>query len=299
MTSTNETSNKMAKVSSSNAPSDLTSGLSAELPVMTYDERTLEAGRVAIVLTIDRPKALNALNAKVLGELENYFEKIEARLKLGQQPLLAGVVIAGSGAKAFVAGADISEIDQIVVGGGQQFAERGQKLFRNISRLSVPVIACVQGFALGGGCELAMACDFIFASSEAKFGLPECSLGIMPGFGGTVRLTRRVGAAKALELSMSGQMISGEEAYRIGLVNQFFKEGEVVEHALKYLSVVATKAPLAIGYIKRAILDGENLSGEASDQLEAKYFAKCHGTLDQKEGTAAFLAKRKPVFLGK
>lgn len=260
--------------------------------VLQIEEKPFQSGRMGFLLTVNRPEALNALNREVMESLEAAFSQIQKRKDI------VGVVITGAGEKSFVAGADISEFKTMDTAAARKFAECGQALFRKFSKLPYPVVAAVNGFALGGGCELALACDFIFASPNAKFGLPECTLGLIPGFGGTVRLHRRVGTARALEWTMSGQMITAEEAEKVGLVNRVYPQVDLIKAAIEYLGQVSLRAPLAVASIKQSIVNGEDMGGAAADQLEAQLFAQCFETQDQKEGTQAFLEKRKPQFKG-
>lgn len=260
--------------------------------VVTVEEKPFQSGRVGVVLTINRPEALNALNREVITSLEAIVNGLQSRKDI------VGLIITGAGEKSFVAGADISEFTSMTVEAARAFAEKGQTLFRKFSKLPFPVIAAVNGFALGGGCELALACDFIFAATNAKFGLPECTLGLIPGFGGTVRLRRRVGIGRALEWTMSGQMIPAEEAEKAGLVNRLYPQADLIKAAVEYLGQISLRAPLAVGNIKQSIIGGEDMGGAAADQFEAQLFAQCFETQDQKEGTKAFLEKRKPQFKG-
>jgi enoyl-CoA hydratase len=243
-------------------------------------------------LTIQRPEALNALNVTVVNELGAFFKSIES------STTLRCLILNGSGEKAFVAGADIKEIDQLDTKTARAFAEHGQFTFARIENCHVPVIAAVQGFALGGGLELALACDFIVASEKAKFGLPECNLGIMPGFGGTVRLPRRVGVAKAREIAMTGNFYSAADGLAMGLVNHVVAPEALMETTRGLALAIAAKAPKAIAAIKRSIYEGESLSQSSALALEANLFGELFGSNDQKEGTKAFIEKRKPVFKG-
>lgn len=245
------------------------------------------------IITLNRPDKLNALNADLLDALEQTLRQLQA------DSSVRVLVITGSGAKAFAAGADIAQLHAQDAFTGRLFAERGQRVFSFIERFGVPVIAAVNGFALGGGCELAMACHLRFAADSARFGQPEVNLGIIPGYGGTQRLPRLVGMAKALELILSGDMINAEEAHRIGLVNRIYPAAELLEQTLAFASALASKAPLAL----RACLEATQLSGDLSIlegmQAEASIFGRTCGTEDFTEGTAAFLEKRPASFTGR
>lgn len=250
------------------------------------------ANGVATV-TLNRPDKLNALNAAVLESLETIFLGLQA------DESVHAVVVTGSGPKAFAAGADIAELHKQSQHSGRLFAERGQRVFTLIERLGVPVIAAVNGFALGGGCELAMACHIRFASSMARFGQPEINLGIIPGYGGTQRLPRLVGTPKALELILSGDMINADEALRIGLVNRVYAPEDLLEQTIAFAIALAAKAPLAL----RSCLEATQLANDTSVAeglyAEASIFGRTCGTVDFKEGTQAFLEKRPPAFTGK
>jgi enoyl-CoA hydratase len=258
----------------------------------------------ALIVTVDRPDSLNALNASVLRSLGGVLDWVEAQFEnpSASQPQgpIRAMILTGTGEKAFVAGADIKEFETMTPANASEFARSGQKLFTRLERLKIPVIAAVNGFALGGGLELALACDFIIASDNAKFGLPECTLGIMPGFGGTVRLPRRIGAAKARELTFTGQMISAPEALNLGLVAQVVPQAELLAAAQEFAKTVSQRAaPLAVGMIKRSIHEGMNLNETQADELEARLFGELFGSEDKNEGVSAFIGKRKAVFKGK
>ena len=244
------------------------------------------------VLTIDRPQAMNALNAQVLRDLQVILEHVEKTLDIRV------LILTGAGEKAFVAGADIKEIDQLSADSAFEFARTGQKLFSRLEKLAQPVIAAVNGFALGGGLELALSCDFILASEPAKFGLPECSLGIIPGFGGSVRLPRRIGVGRAREMAYSGGFYSSHEALAMGLANHIYPASELLPAAEKLAGVLASRAPLALAAIKKSMQDGMDLTQPQAFELEAQLFAGCFGSNDQKEGTKAFIEKRKAQFTG-
>jgi len=254
-----------------------------------------EEGPVLIV-TINRPEALNALNEQVLVAFDGLLEWLQTEKAAG----LRAIVLTGSGEKAFVAGADIKQFEKFGPREATEFAERGQKLFMRLEKMNLPVIAAVNGFALGGGLELALACDFIYASENAKFGLPECTLGIMPGFGGTVRLPRRVGPARAREMSFTGQMITADEALNIGLVARVVPQAGLMAAALETAQTIAHRAaPVAVGAIKESIHRGLSMSEDKANELEARLFGDLFATEDAREGTKAFVEKRKPKFQGK
>lgn len=261
---------------------------------MSYQTLKIEnQGKIA-VLTISRPEALNALNSTVLDEMNAFITE------LSKKPLseISALIITGSGEKAFVAGADIKEINSLTPSQALGFAEKGQKLFRSLENLKVPVIAAVNGFALGGGCELALACDFIFASENAKFGLPEVTLGLIPGFGGTVRLSRAVGQNRAKELTYTGDMIPATEALRIGLANKVLPLAELLPAALKTAQTISSRAPVAVAHAKKSIMKAFDADVDAAMAIEAKEFSGLFETKDVREGTSAFLEKRKAQFTG-
>lgn len=249
--------------------------------------RTEARDGVPIVL-IDRPKALNALNMQVLEELDQAF----AALKNAP-----AVVLAGGGEKAFVAGADIAAMKDLDAVTATEFARRGQAVLDRIESHPSPVIAAVHGFALGGGCELAMACDITLASPTAVFGQPEVKLGVIPGFGGTQRLVRRVGTQRARELVFTARTVKAEEAVQIGLALRI--ADPVVDAAVALAKQIATVSPVAVWLAKRAILDGDGLDLRSGLAAERTLFGLCFATADQREGMAAFLEKRPPVFAGR
>jgi enoyl-CoA hydratase len=243
-------------------------------------------------VTINRPDKLNALNAIVIAELGDAVTRIET------DSAIRGVIVTGAGTKAFVAGADITELTEQGVTGGQQRARVGQQVFRRLERCGKPVIAAVNGFALGGGCELAMACHLRIASETAKFGQPEVKLGIAPGYGGTVRLPRLVGRARALELLLTGDMIDAEEARRIGLVNRVVPADRLIGEAEGLLRTILANGPLAIRACLEAVDMGADMTVDQALLLEAGYFGLLSATDDMREGTKAFVEKRKPAFKG-
>ena len=241
------------------------------------------------VLTINRPEALNALNGQVIGELEEAVSAVEADRSL------KALIITGEG-RSFVAGADIGAQAPLDVDGGRRWGQRGSALFRRIEKLEIPTIAAVNGFALGGGCELALACDIILASEKAKFGQPEVGLGITPGFSGTQRLPRREGVGKAKELIYTGKMIKADEALRIGLANEVYPPEELMEQAKSLAKTIAGNAPIAVRYAKAAIDRGLQTDIDSGIAVENELFAMCFATADQKEGMQAFLDKRPATF---
>ena len=244
-------------------------------------------------IVINRPDKLNALNRTVIDELS------QAVSDLSKAGGPRAVILTGSGQRAFVAGADIAEMSTMTPAQAKSFADAGHGLCRLIEEAPCPVIAAVHGFALGGGCELALACDFIYASEKARFGQPEVALGLMPGFGGTQRLSRRVGPGRARELIYTGDQVTAAEALAMGLVNAVLPPAELDERVLVVAGKIAQKAPLAIGASKRAILRGIEVDLVAGCELEAQAFSALFGSEDQKEGTKAFLEKRTPAFQGR
>ena len=245
-----------------------------------------------VSLTIDRAEALNARNTAVITELEQAVTELERDVSLG------AVIIPGAG-RSFVAGADIGEQRPLDLEGGRRWGQRGSALLRRIEKLPGPTIAAVNGFALGGGCELAMACDIILASEKAKFGQPEVGLGITPGFSGTQRLCRRVGAARAKELIFSGRMIKAEEACAIGLVSEVFAPEALMEGALAMARSFTKNAPIAVRYAKACIDRGLQMDIDDGIAVENELFAMCFATEDQKEGMTAFMEKRSASFRNK
>lgn len=244
-------------------------------------------------VTVNRAKALNALNSKTIAELA----QVQAELEKDSE--IRAVILTGHGEKAFVAGADISEMASLGPRGALRLAQAGGILASAIEGSSKPWIAAVNGFALGGGCELALACDFIYAARSAKLGQPEVNLGIIPGFGGTQRLLRRVGVAKARELVYTGDMIPADEAHRIGLVDTVVELAELVPRARETASKIASKGPLAIATAKRVMRQGASLPLDEACALEALAFSSLFDSADQKEGMKAFLEKRAAKFEGK
>lgn len=247
-------------------------------------------GRVALV-TIQRPKALNALSSQVMRDLSAAITYVEGSGALA-------LVLTGAGEKAFVAGADISEMAAFDALTASTFAGRGQDVLSRLEALSIPTIAAVNGFALGGGCELAMACDLILAAPNAVFGQPEVKLGVIPGFGGTQRLVRRVGTQRARELIFTGRNVKAAEAVQIGLALKI-AEGPVVDEALALAETIAAQGPVAVQLAKRAMLDADGLTLASGLVLERNLFGACFASEDQKEGMRAFLEKRPAAFKGR
>ena len=241
------------------------------------------------IATINRPEALNALNSTVISELEQLICEVEKDTELG------AFILTGEG-RSFVAGADIGEQYPMDVAAGRKWGQRGSALMRRIEKLEIPTIAAVNGFALGGGCEIAMSCDIILASEKAKFGQPEVGLGITPGFSGTQRLPRRVGIAKAKELIFSGKTIGAQEAKEIGLVNAVYPPEELMNGAIAMAKSFTANAPIAVKYSKACIDRGMQMDIDDGIALENELFAMCFATADQKEGMGAFLEKRSAQF---
>jgi enoyl-CoA hydratase len=249
-------------------------------------------GSIAYV-TLNRPKVMNALNKATIVELRSAFE--DAR----DDSAVRGVIMTGAGDKAFAAGADIAEIANNTAVEAEEATRRGQALTDLIENLGKPVVAAVNGFALGGGCELAMACAIRIAAESAKFGQPEVKLGVMPGYGGTQRMPRLVGRGRALKLILSGDIIDAAEAYRIGLVDEVVPVAQVIERAESVLKKITANAPLSVKYSLEAVNKGLETSVAEGLLIEASLFAVCASTDDKKEGTSAFLEKRAPKFQGK
>lgn len=260
---------------------------------MTFDNLLFVVASGIARITVNRPDKLNALNDAVIAELGTAIDQV------GQDPEIKGVILTGAGSKAFVAGADIAELSRQGPFDGKARALVGQGVFRRIERSGKPVIAAVNGFALGGGCELAMACHVRLASESANFGQPEAKLGIAPGYGGTVRLPRLVGKGRALELLLTGQMIDAAEAFRIGLVNRVVPGERLLEEAEKLLRTMLENGPLALRVCIEAVDSALETTLDEGLLLEANYFGLLASTEDMREGMAAFLEKRKARFKGK
>lgn len=248
---------------------------------VTYEQE----GFVGVV-TINRPKALNALNSGVLEELEATFDQVDLKTT-------RVIILTGAGTKSFVAGADIAEMSTLTKEEGEAFGKKGNDVFRKIETFPLPVIAAVNGFALGGGCEISMSCDIRICSENAVFGQPEVGLGITPGFGGTQRLARIIGVGKAKEMIYSASNIKAEEAYRIGLVNAVYSQEELMDMAKKLANKIARNAPIAVRACKSAMNEGLDVDMDKAIVVEEKAFGSCFETEDQVEGMKAFLEKRK------
>jgi len=246
-----------------------------------------------LIITINRPDKLNALNKDIIEDLGKILEDVYTNNEI------KGVILTGAGEKAFVAGADITEFGGLGAAGGAELAQKGADLvFNKIEKCPKPVVAAVNGFALGGGCELAMACHFRIASENAKFGQPEVNLGLIPGYGGTQRLTQLIGKGKAMELLMTADMIGAAEAKELGLVNHVYPLAELLVKAKELLAKIQSKAPIAISHIITCV--NEAAAAEKNGFInEIKYFGACFATEDMVEGTTAFLEKRKAIFKGK
>ncbi len=267
--------------------------MSSSVAELTLENLLYEKKGPIAYVTLNRPKVLNALNQKTWENLHAAFEDVR------DDPAVRGAVLTGAGEKAFIAGADISEIAQITAVEAEKSSRYGQSVLDLIENLGKPVIAAINGFALGGGCETAMACTIRVAAETAKFGQPEVTLGILPGGGGTQRLPRLVGKGRALQLILSGEMISAQEAYRIGLVNEVVPAAELIPRCEAILKRILANAPIAVKYSLEAVNRGLESSQFEGLALEASFFGLCAGTEDKKVGTAAFLEKRKPQFQGR
>lgn len=261
---------------------------------MNFQFLKLEKEDKIWTLSLNRPEALNALNSAVLAELSEALRAVEAAFPKD----VLGLVITGAGEKSFVAGADIREMSGISSDEARRFSEKGQAVFRQIETLPVPVIAAVNGFALGGGLELALSCDFIYASETARLGLPEVTLGLIPGFGGTVRLARAVGLNRARELVMTGDAVKAPEALALGLVNKMLAPAELLPAAKKTLQTIASRGPVAVKLAKKTMLAAYDQDIQAALGTEAAAFGQLFSTQDAREGTSAFLDKRKAQFQG-
>lgn len=259
---------------------------------MAHENVLLERDGPVLIVTINRPRVLNALNAQTLDELETVFTEAQ------RQDDVRVILLTGAGDKAFVAGADINELSVQTPVGGRDHARRGQALFDRIERLGKPVIAAVNGFALGGGCELAMACTVRIAADSARFGQPEINLGLIPGYAGSQRLPRLIGRCRALELLLTGVHIPADEAHRIGLVNRVVPAADLMTEARALAQALSAKAPVAVRYILEAVAGGLEMPLADAQDYEATLFGLVSTTDDMREGTQAFLEKRKPVFKG-
>jgi enoyl-CoA hydratase len=260
---------------------------------MAYETIRLDFEDTLAILTIDRPKALNAFNTQALQETE-----LALRF-LSHHAELRALIVTGAGEKAFVAGADIAEMATLTPNEAREFAGIGHRVFHLMEALPVPTIAAVNGFALGGGCELALCCDLIYASEKARFGLPEVSLGVIPGFGGTQRLTRLVGRVRAKEMIFTGEKIDAAKAKEIGLCLDVLPPDKLMEHCKAVAAKMSKMGPLAIAQAKRVIEYGADGDLRSANELERQGFSMLFGSEDQREGMKAFLEKRPPVFKGK
>ena len=266
----------------------MSSPTTATLENVLYEKK----GPIAYV-TLNRPKVLNALNQRTWQDLRAAFE--DAR----DDPDVRGAILTGAGDKAFIAGADIGELSRVTAVEAEESSTFGQGVLNLIENLGKPVVAAINGFALGGGCETAMACTIRLATESARFGQPEVKLGLLPGGGGTQRLPRLVGKGRALQLILSGEMISAQEAYRIGLVNEVVPAADLIPRAEAILKQIFANAPLAVRYSLEAVNKGLETSQTEGLALEASFFGLCSGTEDKQEGTQAFLQKRAPQFHGR
>lgn len=257
---------------------------------MNQENLQLETDGGIAVVTINRPQALNALNPATLQELQQVFDALAADDKVQV------VILTGSGEKAFVAGADIAAMQSLSALQARRFATLGQQLMRSIESAPQPVIAAVNGFALGGGCELALACDIRLAAETARFGQPEVNLGIIPGFGGTQRLARLIGKGRAMELLLTGAMIDGGEAHRLGLVNRVVAAADLLPAARALAEQILAKGPCAVRFIKEAVHNGLEMDLERANRYETELFGLCFASPEQQEGMQAFLEKRPANF---
>ncbi len=258
---------------------------------MDYNFLKIERNGAVTVMKVSAPKSLNALNSSVLKEMDDFVNSLDDTTRV--------LIVTGDGEKSFVAGADISEMAHLNEQQGHDFGKLGAQVFRKIELLPIPVIAAVNGFALGGGCELAMSCDIRIASSRAKFGQPEVGLGIIPGFSGTYRLPKLIGQGYAKEMIYTGKVIRADEALRIGLVNAVYEPEELMDKAMEMAAMMLKNAPVAIKLAKQSINEGYDLDADEAIALENRLFGQCFATADQKEGMDAFLNKRKAEFTGK
>ena len=260
---------------------------------MTFDNLLIERDEATAIVTINRPRVLNALNTQTLDELRR------AILELKQDEGVRVVILTGAGEKSFVAGADINELSVQTPTGGREHALAGQHVLDLIENMGKPVIAAINGYALGGGCELAMACTLRLAADTAKIGQPEIALGLIPGYAGTQRLPRLVGKGKAMEMILTGAPIAADEAQRVGLVNRVVPAADLMVEARRLAAQLAKNAPIAMRYIINAVNTGVEIPFADACQYEAALFGLVASTDDMKEGTTAFLAKRKPEFKGR
>ncbi len=260
---------------------------------MPYETLLLETTGAIATVTLNRPQVLNALNAQLFTDLDAAFTTLAA------DPAIRVILLTGAGEKAFAAGADIAELAQTDAATGRSLALRGQAIFRRIETCGKPVIACINGFALGGGCELALACTFRLASDTARLGQPEVKLGLIPGYGGTQRLPRLVGRSAALKLLLTAEVITAPEALRIGLVDAIYPAASLLHEARLLAEKIAAQAPLAIAATLESVYQGAELPLEEAIALEARIFGRLSATADKHEGVTAFLAKRAPTWTGR
>jgi len=260
---------------------------------MSYENILYELSDDIGIITFNRPKALNALNDALLNELSSALDSIAA------DENIRVLILTGAGEKSFVAGADITEIASCTPLSGRRLSKKGQDIFFKLESLSIPVIAAVNGFALGGGCEIALSCDFIYASEKAKFGLPEITLGLIPGYGGTQRLARIVGKNLAKELIFTGKMIKASEAQTIGLVNKVCPPDQLMDSVMETAKAIASKGRFSLEAAKRVVNSGFDIDLADGCKMETDAFALCMASVDAKEGTSAFLEKRAAKFEGK
>ena len=278
---------------SATAPSPAASYDASPAPALTLANVLYERRGTIAYVTVNRPKVLNALNVPTWQDLRTAFEAAQ------NDPAVRGVILTGAGDKAFIAGADIGDLAQASAIDAERSSRHEQEVLDLIENLGKPVVAAINGFALGGGCETAMACTIRIAVERAKFGQPEVKLGLLPGGGGTQRLPRLVGKGRALQLILSGGMIAAQEAYRIGLVNEVVAASDLIPRAEAILNEIVSNAPLAVRYALDAVNKGMETSQTEGLALEASYFGLCAGTEDKKEGTSAFLQKRPAQFRGR
>jgi enoyl-CoA hydratase/carnithine racemase len=283
----------MASATATLTPSPVVMPAASSTAALTLTNVLYEKKGAIAYVTVNRPKVLNALNTPTWRDLRKAFE--DAR----DDTAIRGVILTSAGNKAFIAGADISELAHVAAFEAEQSSRFGQEVLDLIENLGKPVIAAINGFALGGGCETAMACTIRIAVDTANFGQPEVTLGLVPGGGGTQRLPRLVGKGRALQLILSGEMISAQEAYRIGLVNEVVPAADLISRAEAILKKIASNAPIAVKFALEAVNKGMETSQGEGLLLEASYFGLCAATEDKKEGTTAFLERRAPQFRGR
>jgi len=267
--------------------------MSSTIPISIIENIQYEKKGAIAHVTMNRPKMLNALNQRTMAELKSVFE--DAR----DDQAVRGVILTGAGDKAFIAGADLTEMGKLTAVECEEFTRSGQAVLDLIENLGKPVVAAISGFALGGGCETALACTIRLATENARFGQPEVKLGIVPGYGGTQRLPRLVGKGVALQLILTGEMIGAQEAYRIGLVNEIVPASDLIPRAEAILKQIGSNAPLAVKFALQAVNKGLETSQAEGLVIESSFFAICAATEDMREGTSAFVQKRPPRFQGR